>query len=282
LGEPVHGLTRTVGIIGWPVEHSLSPAIHNAAFAAAGLDWIDVPMPVEPGRLPQAIEGLRGLGFAGANVTMPHKTDAAKLMDHLSEDAARLLAVNTIVVEGGRSHGHNTDAPGFERFLRLDAGVDAAGARALVFGAGGAARAVGLALARAGAAIVTVAARDPGRARTVVELVGDEGTDGEAVAFEDAARCEAGLIVNATPLGRGREHLPLPPVGRNSVGIDLLYPDVTPLQTAVIEAGGRGFGGLGPLVHQAGLSFELWTGCKASLDVMRGAAETAIAAGSAP
>jgi shikimate dehydrogenase len=276
----IHGGTTVVGIIGWPVERSLSPAIHNAAFAFAGLEWIDVPMPVEPGRVPEAIEGLRALGFAGANVTMPHKTEAARLLDLISDDAARLQAVNTIVVEPDGSYGHNTDAPGFERFLRMDAGIDAAGTRAVIFGAGGAARAVALALARAGASRVTVAARAPERSRAIVELVIEEGTEADAVTLDAAASVEAELIVNATPLGRDGERLPLPPLGPATVGVDLLYPDVTPLQEAVVAAGGRGFGGLGLLLHQAALSFELWTGREAPLEAMRAAAEATIAGAS--
>jgi len=116
----LRGSTRVVGVIGWPVERSLSPAIHNAAFAALGMDWTYVPMPVAPGRLPVAVQELRALGFAGANVTMPHKTGCAELLEDLSEDARVLSAVNTIVVGAETTVGHNTDAPGFERFLRLD------------------------------------------------------------------------------------------------------------------------------------------------------------------
>src|SRR5436190_8732001 len=144
---PVSGSTRTVGIIGWPVEHSLSPAIHNAAFRALELDWIYVPMPVAPSAVPRAIDGFAALGFAGVNVTMPHKTAVADLLDDLSEDARRLRAVNTVVVDGSLVKGHNTDAPGFDRFLRRDVAFDPAGCRALIFGAGGAARACALALA---------------------------------------------------------------------------------------------------------------------------------------
>ena len=144
---PVRGATRTAGIIGWPVEHSLSPAIHNAAFAALELDWIYVPLPVPPGEAPAAVRGLRALGFAGANVTMPHKTEAADVTDTLTDDARRLRAVNTIVVDDDGIGGHNTDAPGFDRFLRRDAGFDPVGRTALIYGAGGAARATALALA---------------------------------------------------------------------------------------------------------------------------------------
>ena len=104
----VHGGTRTTGIIGWPVEHSLSPALHNAAFAAAGLDWVYVPLPVAPGALPDALDGLVATGFTGANVTMPHKTETAERADRLPEDARRLGAVNTLLIEDGTLHGHNT------------------------------------------------------------------------------------------------------------------------------------------------------------------------------
>jgi len=137
----IGGATHVTGIVGWPVEHSLSPAIHNAAFAASGLDWAYVPLPVPPEGLSEALTGLAALGFRGVNVTMPHKTETAELLEELSEDARLLRAVNTIVVRGDVLEGHNTDAPGFGRFLRRDAGFDPAGADALIFGAGGAARA---------------------------------------------------------------------------------------------------------------------------------------------
>jgi shikimate dehydrogenase len=138
----IDGATRTVGIIGWPVRHSLSPTIHNAAFAALGLGWVFVPLPVHPGEAATAVGGLRALGFAGANVTMPHKTDVAAAVDTLSDDARRLDSVNTVVVADDATAGHNTDAPGFDRFLRRDAGFDPVGRTVLLFGAGGAGREV--------------------------------------------------------------------------------------------------------------------------------------------
>src|SRR4029450_9093277 len=124
---PAGGSTRIVGIIGWPVQESLSPLIHNVAFAALGMDWAYVPLPVAPGDLEAALSGLPAMGFAGANVTMPHKTDAARLVDDLSEDAERLRAVNTIVVGPGGMAGHNTAAPGVHRFLGREAGLAAEG-----------------------------------------------------------------------------------------------------------------------------------------------------------
>lgn len=276
----VRGSTRLIGVIGWPVDHSLSPTIHNAAFEALGMDWIDVPLAVPPGRLADAIVGLQALGFLGANVTMPHKTECAELLGDLSEDARRLRAVNTIVVGGGTVSGHNTDAPGFERFLRQDAGFEASGRAALVFGAGGAARACALALARSGVAELSVAVRDPSRADPLLEGLEGLRTSVTVVAFDEAEHVDAELVVNATPLGAHGESLPIPSVGPGSVVVDLLYrPSDTPLLHHSREAGASAFGGLGLLLHQAALSFELWTGRAAPLPVMSAAALAALTDG---
>lgn len=269
----VHGSTRTVGVIGWPVVHSLSPTIHNAAFVAMEMDWVYVPMPVPPDRLSAAMAGLGALGSDGANVTMPHKTQAAELADTRSEDAERLAAVNTLVVTPDGVAGHNTDAPGFDRFLRRDAGFDPQGRAALIFGAGGAARACALALARGGLARLTVALRDAARARGLREAIDGLGTEVAVIGFDEAASSSVDLVVNATPLGAHGEDLPVPPVHAEMLVVDLLYrPGVTPIQTAAREAGATAFGGLGLLLHQAALSFELWTGQPAPLEVMSAAA----------
>jgi shikimate dehydrogenase len=260
-------------VIGWPVGHSLSPAIHNAAFAALGMDWLYVPLPVPPGRVGEALSGLGALGFVGANVTMPHKTEIAERIEALSEDAGRLRAVNTIVVGAEGLSGHNTDAPGFDRFLRRDAGFDPAGRSALLFGAGGAARACALSLARSGLATLTVALRDPARAGALRGTLEGFGTRLAVVPFGRAVDAPVDLIVNATPLGGRGEPLPLPPLQPGVLAIDLLYrPSLTPLQAAARAAGGAAFGGLGLLLHQAALSFELWTAQPAPLAVMSAAA----------
>jgi shikimate dehydrogenase len=262
-----------LGVIGWPVEHSLSPAIHNAAFDALGLDWVYVALPVPPGRVPQALAGLSALGFAGANVTMPHKSDVAAHVDELSEDASRLAAVNTVVVGPGGLTGHNTDAPGFDRFLRRDAGFDPGGRAALLYGAGGAARACALALARGGLRVLTVAVRDSSRAGGIRSAVEGFSTDLAVVGLDAARAAEPDLVVNATPVGSAGEDLPLPNLGPEVLVVDLLYrPEITPLQVAARAAGAPAFGGLGLLLHQAALSFELWTARPAPLDVMSAAA----------
>lgn len=275
----ISGATRTAGIVGWPVEHSLSPAIHNAAFAALGLDWVYVPLPVAPADVERALAGLGRLGFAGANVTMPHKMAAADVASTLSADAERLHAVNTLVVYGGDLHGHNTDAPGFERFLREDAAFDPAGRSALILGAGGVARACALALARGGAASIDVAARDPARAEAAFTgVVAGFGTRLRGVAFADAVGVRADLVVNATPLGARGDPPPTPPGAPGMLVVDLLtHPFVTELQTSARARGATAFGGLGLLLHQAALSFELWTGQKPPLEVMSAAALGALA-----
>jgi shikimate dehydrogenase len=276
---PIGGATHLVGVIGWPVAHSLSPAIHNAAFASLGLDWVYVPLPVAPGSLRAAADGLVSLGFRGANVTMPHKTESADLADDLAEEARQLRAVNTFVVTGERLHGHNTDAPGFDRFLRRDVGFDPRGRSALVFGAGGAARAAAFALASSGVGGLSVAVREAARAAELLEAVEGTSVRPSVVAFDDAENMSADLVVNATPLGAdGQTAPPLPRLAPGVVVIDLLYrPAITPLQAAARAAGAEAHGGLGLLLHQAALSFELWTGTPAPLEVMSAAALATLA-----
>jgi len=273
----IDGATRIAGVMGWPVEHSLSPAIHNAAYEALGLAWVYVALPVQPGAMPAAVAGLAAMGFVGANVTMPHKDAAADAVDRLTEDAARLRAVNTIHVLPDGTLGANTDAPGFGRFLERDAGFEAAGASALLFGAGGAARACALALARAGAARVVVALREPVRVAALAAALDGFPTEVAAVPFDAAADEPVDLIVNATPLGAHGEILPLPRVDSTTLAVDLLYlPAITPLQASVRDAGGAAFGGLGLLLHQAALAVELWTGQPAPMEAMSAAAIAAL------
>jgi shikimate dehydrogenase len=269
----VRGSTRKVGVIGWPIEHTLSPVIHNAAFVALGMDWVYVPLPVATARLPAALDGLGALGFAGANVTMPHKTRSAELVPDLSHDARLLRAVNTIVVETDGLAGHNTDALGFERFLREDTGFDPSGRAALLFGAGGGARACALALSRGALAELSVAVREPSRGEDLRTTLEGSGTALRVVSIDDVSEVHADLIVNATPLGVHGERLPLPSLVPGVVGVDLLYrPRATPFQAEIREGGGSVFGGLGLLLHQAAISFELWTGQTPPLSVMSAAA----------
>jgi shikimate dehydrogenase len=270
-------------IIGWPVEHSLSPAMLNTAFRVAGLDWVYVPLPVAPQDVAAAVAGIRALGIAGANVTMPHKRSVIEHLDEVSGEAERIGAVNVIVRAGDRLIGANTDGAGFLRFLTRTAGVDPSGKRALLLGAGGAARAVGVALADAGASVL-LAARDLERGEEVAEAIGAHVA---VVGFADApaALGDADLIVNATPVGQTETGMPLDGGGieQRHVVVDLVYaPPSTPLLQAARARGARAYNGLGMLVEQAALAFELWTGRPAPSEAMSAAALRAITAAEGP
>jgi len=266
----VNGETRVTGLIGDPVSHTRSPAILNAAFTEAGLNWIYVAFPVPAGHGGAAVEAVRHLRLAGLTVTMPHKADAAWACDELSADATALGAANVItLLENGRVRGASTDGEGFVRSVR-DEGMDPAGKRAIVLGAGGAARAIVLALSNAGAD-VTVAARRHEAAESAAGMV-----RGCHTVTLDAADVGAfDLVVNATPVGMQGEAPVIDPDRLNpkQLVVDTIYhPMETPLLAAARVRGVPCANGLGMLVHQAALAFELWTGCDAPLDVMRAAA----------
>jgi shikimate dehydrogenase len=265
------GETRVAAVIGDPIRHSRSPAIHNAAFAAAGLDWVFVAFEVRAGQGREAVKAVRSLGLGGMSVTMPHKQDAAWACDELTPDATALGVVNAVVpTDRGRLLGASTDGEGFLRSVR-DHGLHPSACRALVLGAGGAARAIVLALGNAGAN-VTVAARRSDAAESAAGLARGARTAPLADCDPDAYD----LVVNATPLGMRGE---APPIDTNLLGpaqfvVDTVYhPAETPLLAAARARGARCTNGLGMLVHQAALAFELWTGVDAPLDAMREAAE---------
>ncbi len=268
----VSGTTQVAAIIGDPVEHSRSPAIWNAAFAATGLDWIFVALPVPRGQVPAAMDGVRALGIAALSVTMPHKSDAARACDELTPTATRLGAVNSVLARDGRLIGDSTDGEGLVRAL-LDEGCTPAGQHCVVLGAGGAARAIALALGAAGAQ-VTVAARRSSEAESAAGLA-PGGTARDLAAATDAV-IAAAVVINATPLGMRGEDPPFDPavLGPNHVVIDTIYPAETPLVTAARAQGARATNGLGMLVHQAALSFARVTGVDAPLEVMRAAASS--------
>lgn len=270
------GRTRLAAVIGSPIGHSLSPVVFNAAFAERGLDWAYAAFEVGAGGGAAALDAMRVLGLAGLSVTMPLKEEVAAAVDERSPDAEALGAVNCVVPLDGRSgrlRGESTDGEGFVGSL-LEVGTDPAGARCLVLGAGGAARAVVLALARHGAAEVAVANRTPARAERAVALAGPVGA---LVAPGDvgAAVAAADLVVNATSVGMGGEGLPVPAeaLRAGQVVADLVYQPVqTPLLAAAAAAGCRAVDGVGMLVHQAALAYRHWTGEEPPLAAMAAAA----------
>ena len=258
--------TRLVGLIGDPVSHSLSPRMQNAAFAARGLDWAYVPLRVAAERLEDAVTGLVALDFAGANVTIPHKTAVVAFCDELDPVAERAGSVNTLIVRESRVLGSSTDGPAVVGLM------DAAGASVLVLGAGGGAQAVATSLLDAGAEPLRVAARDAERAHALAArlrtLFPDRKVDAEE-AWPPAT--SATLLVNATPI---RDEVPVDLEGARQV-VDLAYKadgSPTALVEAAREAGcERVVDGVDVLVAQGAASFERWTQVPAPLEVMRAA-----------
>jgi shikimate dehydrogenase len=265
----------SVYLLGHPVAHSLSPAMHNAAFAALGLPHRYETRDVEPHRLADVVEALRADDVLGANITIPHKEAAVRLVDELAEDARRIGAVNTVVRRSSRLVGDNTDGYGFTRALAA-AGVDVKGKDVMLLGAGGAARACVSALGSA--RIVTVAARGLDRATALATAA---GRPFRGIPWADARRLERmDVLVNATPIGLHEEDLlaefafaEIP-----SVVVDLVPTRAeTPLVRRAREAQHvRVVDGLSMLLHQAARSFTLWTGREAPLAVMRAALPRAV------
>jgi shikimate dehydrogenase len=281
------GLTSVAGVAGGPrqVARSLSPAIHNAGYRALGLDWVYVGFPVAA-EGPDAVAVLRGLGgsgVAGFNVTMPHKLAAAEAVGRLAGQAAVVGAVNAVEVTGRELVGWNTDGEGLASFLVRETDTDLDGCSLVVIGAGGSARSVVSGLVLAGAAGVTVLARDPDRAAALAPMAGEAPF--QAVALDAAGSgcaavlAAADVIVNATPVGQEGEAplIPVEAIRPGTVVVDLVYdPLETPLVQAASQAGARAYGGLGMLVHQAALAFEIFTGRSAPLEAMWAGAREAL------
>ncbi|WP_040491683.1 shikimate dehydrogenase [Ilumatobacter nonamiensis] len=267
---------RLAAVIGSPIAHSLSPAIHRAAFDAAGIDWSYVAFDVADGEASSALSAMRTLGIAGLSVTMPHKAAVAELVDRLDPAARALQSVNTVSWDGDDLVGSSTDGAGFVASL-ADAGVSVAGARVAIIGAGGAARSLVVALAQAGSDDITVLNRSPDKAEQAAALV-PVASPG---VISDLDRAD--IVVNATSVGMGDDDgSPCEPerLHDGQVVADLVYH---PLETrwlrAAAERGCRTVDGLGMLVHQAALQQRIWLGDDAVIDTvaMRTAAESALA-----
>jgi len=263
----INGHTKIYGILGRPVTHSLSPAMHNAAFRELGLNAVYVGFPVTD--LAQATAGLRGLNILGASVTIPFKEEIILLLDELDPQAARIGAVNTVVNGNGRLCGYNTDWLGASQALRDKTSLESE--HVLLLGAGGASRAIAFAVLEEGGQ-VTLTDLDAPRATAL-------GRDlkVEAIPLEAVGRCPASILVNATPVGMepNIDAIPINPdlLGRLRLVMDIVYQ---PLETRLLrEARARGaatIDGLQMLIHQATAQFELWTGRPAPLEVMSRAA----------
>lgn len=284
---------RPLALLGWPVGHSISPAIHNAAFAAEGIPAQYLALAIPPDGLGAAVRGLAGLGFMGANVTVPHKEAVLPLLDEVLPEAARIGAVNVIAVRDGRLVGANTDAAGFLAHLQ-GAGVDPEGMAVAILGAGGAARAVAYALAQAGVRQLTVLNRRPQRAESVANLAREVAAEaGRELPVQigpleggeiRVLLNEANLVVNCTSVGMGptEGESPLPEgLGSFSPGAIVYDTIYRPRETRLLQEARQqalvGLSGLGMLVYQAALSWEYWFGRHGPVETMMEAAERALA-----
>ncbi len=274
----ITGRTKIVGVIGDPVKHSCSPPMHNAAFREMGMDYVYVPYHVKPEQIPAAVEGFKSLNVAGINVTLPHKKTVLPLMDSVSQEAELIGAVNTMVFNGGMVEGHNTDAPGFIASLQEE-GIDGIeGMRVVVLGAGGAAHAVVVGLALAEVDRITVANRTyPKAVQLAEDISGKTGVPVEGISLDDMRLAEriseSDLLVSTITAGMDPSiPLVINPdwLHENLIVCDIVYvPPETNLLKAAAERGLRTVGGMGMLVHQGAISFQLWTGIQPSVKTMR-------------
>ncbi|MGV8082420.1 MAG: shikimate dehydrogenase [Coriobacteriia bacterium] len=282
----INGSTKLAGVTGWPLEHTLSPAMHNAAYEELGLNWVYMPLPVRDEHgLAHLAAAVRELPFVGFNVTMPYKQAIVGLLDEVSEAAVAAGAVNTVSQAEGWLIGHNTDGVGLIEALRTDAGFDPLGKRVVLLGAGGAARGALAALLSAGVESMTVVNRD---GRKAADLVAETEPWHRSAAVEtaapDNALCavrEADLVINATSLGmRPGDQSPVPVewLSPRQLILDMVYG--TPRPTALLEGarflGATALDGLGMLVHQAAAAIDIWSASEdspAPRAVMRRAAE---------
>ncbi len=274
-GAP-QGTTTVAAVLGAPVRHSMSPALCNAAFDAAGLDWVYVAFEVDESHAAAAVAAVRTLQLGGASVTMPLKAAVVDHVDRADDDVRALGAANCLWWDGDVLCASSTDGPGFVASLR-DHDVSLAGRRVVVLGAGGAARAVVRASALEGAADVAVVNRTATRAEEAASLAGAAGRVAGIEAIADAE-----VVVNATSIGMdgtggaGTSPLPSRALRDGQVVVDLVYhPLATPLLRDAAAVGATAIDGIGMLVHQAALAFEHWTGEPAPIDAMHAAARRA-------
>jgi len=271
-----------VGVFGYPVAENPTGVMQEAAFRSLGLNWRYLTIEVRPADLAAAMAGLRAFNMRGINLTIPHKVAVIPYLDRLSPEAELMGAVNTVVHRDGQLIGYNTDGQGFLRSVREDAGVDVRGKRVVFLGAGGAARAMAVEVARAGAGHITIVNRTPARGEELVSLLRNRlRVEAEFIPWSGAYRVptDTDILVNATSIGLFPAVQDVPPVALDSLRPDLLVCDVIPnpprtaFLRAAAERGCRTLDGLGMLVNQGAVAFQLWTGLEPSRQVMRRALE---------
>lgn len=269
--------TKLFGILGYPIKHTFSPAMHNAAFKELGINATYVPFPVSPDHLEMVLKTLPQMGVCGVNITIPHKQTALTLMDTVSEEAKLICAINTIVFKSNKMHGYNTDSAGFRKSLE-ESGFNPKEKKALILGAGGAARAVAIALAQADVKELYIYNRSRERANILAQHIDHHFTycsphileEHQTRSKEDLGKMD--LVVNATSLGLDpSDPIPISPIFFKSGTLfyDLIYHTQTNWLKVAKKSKMHTLNGLGMLVHQGALSFELWTGKKAPLELMQ-------------
>lgn len=281
MNDRIFGTSKVYGILGCPVAHSVSPVMQNAAFMAAGIDAVYVPFHVEPGDIGKAVNGLRSLGVAGFNLTIPHKTSVMDFLDWISPEARVAGAVNTVVNSGGVLKGHNTDGAGLLISISRDLGMDVCGKRVLLLGGGGAARGALAELLGRDVGPVSIVNRNTETGRKLVDdmlssfpeaNINLHGYDAIEGILPDTD-----LLINATSVGLGGEKicgLPLELIPKIAKVYDMVYgPVQTPLVRRAIELGIKAVDGSGMLVAQGELAFMLWTGSMPPEGVMKMAVE---------
>ena len=272
-------MTKRLGIIGYPIDHSISPIFQQAALDYIGIDAIYEKWEVTPEKVGDFVNQLRAPDSLGINVTLPYKRAVIPFLDEVDEWATSAGAVNTIVNQGGHLSGHNTDGPGFLQALLNETGYDPKGTSALILGAGGAARGILLALVRGGVESIVIANRTLERAGELSRISYDSGVASEAISISGDALNEAAnsadLIVNCTSLGmsHGPDELGSPmsaaQIPATAIVNDLVYtPMLTPMLKEAAKAGATALGGLHMLIYQGVLSFKMWTGQDPPVDVM--------------
>ncbi|MGA2090372.1 MAG: shikimate dehydrogenase [Endomicrobiales bacterium] len=268
--------TLITGLFGYPVSHSLSPAMHNAAFAHCRLPYVYLPFAVHPENLKSATEAIRALGLAGVNVTIPHKETILPFLDRIDPAARKIGSVNTVVNNKGTLTGYNTDAPGFLKDIQ-SRGFDPSGTTSMIVGSGGAAKAVARGLVDAGVKKLFITSNDIRQATSLVRRLSRTAFVPLSAWKEKISQTD--ILVNATPVGMKTSDAPLATareLHKNLFVYDLIYSHPTGLIQAARAAGAPHADGLGMLLFQGALSFERWTGENAPVAVMRAALLKAI------
>lgn len=283
----INGSTKLTGIIGYPITHSVSPQMHNAAYAKLGLNYCYVPIAVKPEDLEKVLEGIRMLGFAGVNVTIPHKEAVISHLDEVTKIARVIGSVNVILNQEGRLIGYNTDGPGFIDSLKEEGGFDVGGKRAVVLGAGGGAKAVALMLAQDGIKNLVISDLIYEKAESLCEYINSHfGIAPYACPTKSnelkkvIENCD--LLVNATPVGMYPKVNECPidddyKIPRSAIVYDIVY---NPLETKLLKwaknKGAKAVSGMGMLVRQGALAFSLFTEEEAPIQIMKEAALKAL------